>query len=74
MFEPTLPRPADVRQNAQEVLELHQAAVDFRREAEHRQAFEDYCQWYYRIAAQNQAELKAMTAQDDSAFMGWLWR
>ena len=70
MFEHILPKSAEVRQMAEDALELHQAAIDFRREVEHRQAFEDYCQWYYRLAAQNQAEMQAM-AKDANSF-AWL--
>lgn len=50
-------------------LEVQQAAQEFRFEVERRQAHEDYCQWYYRVAAQNQAELAAM--ENDVNFYGW---
>jgi len=70
MIENLLPKSAEVRQ-VTEALELHQAAIDFQRELEHRQAFEDYCQWYYRLAEQNRAEYLAM--QNDAGSFGW-WR
>ena len=72
MFEYLMPKSAEVRQ-VKDVLELHQAAIDFRRELEHRQAFEDYCKWYYRLAEQNRAEMRAMQNDADS-FMWWLGR
>lgn len=70
MLENIRPKSAEV-QHVTEALELHQAAIDFQRELEHRQAFEDYCQWYYRLAAQNQAEYSAMK-NDANSF--WWWR
>lgn len=56
-------------QQVEEALELQQAAHEFRFEVEKRQAHEDYCQWYYRMVAQNQAELAAM--KNDLNFYGW---
>lgn len=53
----------------EDTLEVYQAAHEFRFEVEKRQAHEDYCQWYYKVAAQNQAELAAM--QDDVDVFGW---
>lgn len=44
----------------QGALALQQAAQEFRLEVERRQAHEDYCQWYYETARQNQAEAIAM--------------
>lgn len=70
MIENLLPQSAEVR-HVTESLELHQAAIDFQRELKHRQAFEDYCQWYYRLAAQNQAEYLAMQ-NDANSF--WWWK
>lgn len=55
-------------QHVEEILELQQAAHEFRFEVEKRQAHEDYCQWYYRMAEQNRAELDAM--QNDVNFYG----
>jgi len=45
---------------------------DFYREVEYRTEFEDYCDWYYRTAAANQAELRKM--QSDFNFFGWFNR
>lgn len=73
LSEYILPQSAEVRHIADEALELHQAAISFQREVDHRQAFEDYCQWYYRLAAQNQAEMQAMQNDADS-FLWWLKR
>lgn len=69
MLEHLLPKSAEVR-HVTEALELHQAAIDFQRELEHRQAFEDYCQWYYRIAEQNRAEMASMKT-GGASFSGW---
>lgn len=69
MLEHLLPKSAEVR-HVTEALELHQAAIDFQRELEHRQAFEDYCQWYYRIAEQNRAEMASMK-NSGASFSGW---
>lgn len=69
MFEYLLPESAEVRQ-VSDYLAAHQATFDFQREVEHRQAFEDYCQWYYRLAKQNQAEMLAMQNDADS-FLWW---
>ncbi len=72
MFEYLLPESAEVRPVC-DILEAHQAAINFKREVEHRQAFEDYCQWYYKLAQQNEAELLAMQ-NDANSFMWWLSR
>ncbi|MEM8505673.1 MAG: hypothetical protein AAF716_21285 [Cyanobacteria bacterium P01_D01_bin.1] len=69
VFEYLVPRSAEVRQ-ASEALQLHQAAIDFQREAAHRQAFADYCEWYYKLAEQNKAEMLAME-NDSNSFMWW---
>jgi len=49
VFEYLVPESAEVRQ-VSEALQLHQAAIDFQREAAHRQAFADHYRWYYRLA------------------------
>ncbi len=69
VFEYLVPQSAEVRQ-VSEALQLHQAAIDFQREAAHRQAFADYCEWYYNLAEQNKAEMQAMQ-NDSGSFMGW---
>ncbi|MEL6552752.1 MAG: hypothetical protein AAFQ63_04715 [Cyanobacteria bacterium J06621_11] len=69
IFEYVLPQSAEVRP-VSDMLAAHQAAIEFRREVEHRQAFEDYCQWYYKLAEQNQAEMVAMQNDADS-FLWW---
>ena len=68
MFQYLPLNSAEVR-SADDLLEAQQAAQEFRFEVEKRQAHEDYCQWYYKVAAQNQAELAAM--QNDVDFYGW---
>lgn len=69
VFEYLVPRSAEVRE-VSEALQLHQAAIDFQREAAHRQAFADYCEWYYRLAEQNRAEMLSMQ-NDGNSFMWW---
>lgn len=68
MFEYLLPKSAEV-QWIEEALMLQQAAQDFRREVEHRQLEEKYCQWYADMAKQTQAEAAAMAS--DFNFFGW---
>ena len=68
MFQYLSLNSAEVR-SAEDTLAGYQAAHEFKFEVEKRQAHEDYCQWYYKIAAQNQAELAAM--QNDVNFYGW---
>ncbi len=70
VFEYLVPQSAEVRP-VSEALQLHQAAIDFQREAEYRQAFEDYCEWYHKLAEQNRAEMLAM--QGDANSVMW-WR
>ena len=70
MFGYWLPKSAEV-QWIEQSLELHQAAQEFRREVEARQAHADYCQWYADTAAQTQAEMLAM--ENDIDFFSWFW-
>lgn len=53
----------------EEALSLQQAAQDFRREVEHRKQEEAYCQWYYQMVEQTQAEAAAM--ENDVDVFGW---
>ena len=53
----------------EEALMLQQAAQDFRREVEHRKEEEAYCQWYYKMVEQTQAEAAAM--ENDIDLFGW---
>jgi len=46
-----------------ESLELHQMAQTFRLEVEHRDHFDAYCAWYYRVAAENQQDLETMRSE-----------
>ena len=68
MFNYLLPNSAEV-QWIEEALELHQAAQEFRLEVERRQAQEEYCQWYYDMAKQTQADNAAMAG--DFNFYRW---
>ncbi|MGB3298612.1 MAG: hypothetical protein WBA76_10115 [Phormidesmis sp.] len=68
MFEYLLPKSAEVEW-IEEALMLQQAAQDFRREVEHRQLEEKYCQWYADMVQQTQAEAAAMA--NDANFFGW---
>lgn len=69
MFHYLLPKSAAELQWIEESLQLQQAAQDFRMEVEKRQVEEAYCQWYYDMAKQTQAEAAAM--KDDPNFFGW---
>ncbi|NJL45285.1 MAG: hypothetical protein HC922_05100 [Leptolyngbyaceae cyanobacterium SM2_3_12] len=69
MFEQLSPRTLATPQEGVEYLELHQMAQEFRLEADYRDRFEAYCQWYYRISLQNQQELAAMQSDPDG--LGW---
>jgi hypothetical protein len=55
-----------------EILEIHQMAYDFYDEVRHRQAFEQYCQWYYETAANHREEARKM--QGDINVLGWFCR
>lgn len=55
-----------------ESIQLQQVAFEFRREVQHRDDFEAYCEWYYATAAQNRAELAAM--KNDIPFFSWFCR
>lgn len=55
-----------------EVLEVHQLSYEFRAELQYRQEFEQYCQWYEAIAAQNRRELQTM--QSDINVLGFFTR
>ncbi|MBW4520235.1 MAG: hypothetical protein KME16_11110 [Scytolyngbya sp. HA4215-MV1] len=67
-FRFILPLP----QASAEVLEAHQLAQDFRREVYHREALEQYCQWYYATAKKHQQELVRM--RSDFNFLNWFYR
>lgn len=72
MFEYLRPRSLATSQEVIEYLELHQAAQEFRLELEHRANFEDYCQWYYQVAAENQRDLEQMRSELN--LLSWLNR
>lgn len=57
---------------AQAILQSHYAAYEFYREVRHREAFEQYCQWYAETAAANQRDLVQM--QRELNLFGWLSR
>ena len=63
MFEYLRPRSLETPQEVIEYLELHQAAQEFRLELEHRTNLEEYCQWYYQVAAENQRDLEHMRSE-----------
>ena len=65
---PVSPNAAEI-QWIEEALELQQAAQNFRREVEHRQQEEAYCQWYYEMVRQTRAEAAAM--ENDIDLFGW---
>ncbi len=69
MLEYLLPKSAAEIQWIEESLQLQQAAQEFRMEVEKREVEEAYCQWYYDMAKQTQAEAAAM--KNDPNFFGW---
>ena len=59
-------------QPVSEALIAYALTRDFYREVEYREEFEHYCDWYYRTAAANRAELQCM--QGDLNLLGWFNR
>ena len=59
-------------QSVSEAIVAYASTRDFYREVRHREEFERYCDWYYRTAAANQAELQRM--QGDFNLFGWFNR
>ncbi|MGG6296210.1 hypothetical protein ACQ4M4_17615 [Leptolyngbya sp. AN02str] len=57
---------------AEEVFGTYQISYEFHREVDHREALDDYCRWYERIAEQHRQELQAM--QQDINILGWFYR
>lgn len=45
------------------VLESFELSLEFSREVRHREAFEQYCQWYYQTAATHRQELAQMRGE-----------
>ena len=72
MFHYLLPKSTAELQWIEESLQLQQAAQEFRMEVEKRQVEEAYCQWYYDMAQQTQAEAAAM--ENDPNIFGWFCR
>ncbi|NJO41568.1 MAG: hypothetical protein HC769_19180 [Cyanobacteria bacterium CRU_2_1] len=56
----------------EEIFGVYQATHEFYREAQHREEFEEYCQWYYQVAEQHRCELAAL--QGDLNLLGWFYR
>lgn len=55
-----------------EILETQQVTREFHHEVRYREEFEQYCQWYYVLAAQHQRELTKM--HHDVNILGWFVR
>ena len=72
MIEPFSTDIKGIAQSPGEVLELQQIAQDFHREVHYRQAFEQYCQWYYQTAERHRQELDAM--RRDINLLSWFGR
>lgn len=47
----------------EDVLVVHQLAIEFRDELHMRDAFEHYCVWYQQISTEHQQALTAMRAE-----------
>lgn len=56
----------------EDVFEVYQVTYTFYREVEHRQAFDEYCQWYDQVAEQHRQELAQMRREIN--FMSWFYR
>lgn len=52
-----------------ETLDRYQTTHEFYEEVKYRQAFDDYCQWYYAVAEQHRRELETMRREIN--FMSW---
>ncbi|NES99040.1 MAG: hypothetical protein F6K62_13640 [Sphaerospermopsis sp. SIO1G2] len=56
----------------EEVFSAHQTTLDFYQEVKTRTEFNTYCEWYYKLAAQNQRDLQKMRGELN--IMGWFRR
>lgn len=56
----------------EEIFQVYTATHEFYREAEHREALEAHCQWYYQVAEQHRQELENM--REDINLLGWFYR
>lgn len=72
MFEHLLRRFEPSPQEVLEVFQLHQLSLEFRQEQNYREAFEDYCEEYYRVAQQHQQDYAAM--QNEPDIFAWFYR
>ncbi|NEP04712.1 MAG: hypothetical protein F6K25_23770 [Okeania sp. SIO2G4] len=45
---------------ATEIFQISQTTQEFYQEVKYRENFQNYCQWYYKIAEQHQKELQKM--------------
>lgn len=52
-----------------EIFAVYQASHEFYREAQYREALEQYCQWYEQTAEKNRQELEKM--RGDINLFGW---
>ncbi len=57
---------------AAEIFATYQLAYEFRREAEHREALQQYSDWYYITAQRHRQELEKM--RGDINIFGWFNR
>ncbi|HIK55315.1 MAG TPA: hypothetical protein IGS37_09150 [Synechococcales cyanobacterium M55_K2018_004] len=62
-----LPQPT-----VDELLMTYVVTFEFHQEVRYRQAFEEYCQWCYRMAEQHQQEVEAM--RSDINLLAWFNR
>lgn len=67
-FQRIVPAPPP----AADMFATYQLAYEFSQEVEHRQEFEDYCQWYYLTAQRHREELEKM--RGDINLFGWFSR
>jgi hypothetical protein len=61
-----------IPQSEIEILEAYAVSHEFYREAQIRQEYEQYCQWYEQVAAQHRQEFESL--KRDINFLGWFCR
>jgi hypothetical protein len=72
MSDQLLRRIVPVPPPESELFENYQVTYAFYEEMRHREAFEQYCQWYRQVSAQHRLELRQM--RGDINLFGWFCR
>ena len=71
-WENIFPHAHSLSAEVLEALEATQLTREFHEEVASRQAFDDYCQWYYETADNHRRELQKM--RGDINILGWFLR